>query len=328
MEHPSLLYLSLLLVASAAAGELCNPDDKKVLLQIKASFNNTELLASWQSTTDCCTDWYQVQCDPTTNRIISLTIFDGELHGQIPPIVGELPFLQVLEFRDLTSISGPIPSTISKLTKLQQLRLAFLNLTGAIPPIFDNLKELNFIELSSNALTGSIPSSIGNLTKLNAVRLDHNLLTGRIPDSFGSFSGIIPQLFLSNNLLQGLVPATLGSLNFSVIDFSSNQLTGDASFLFGKNKDLLMIDLSHNSFEFDFTKVEFPVGLTNLDVNHNRIYGNLPESLTSLNLQLLNVSHNNLCGRIPVGGDLQSFDQSSYSHNRCLCGAPLAVACA
>ncbi|GAB4859273.1 hypothetical protein Ancab_040402 [Ancistrocladus abbreviatus] len=328
METPQLshLLLPLLLLSAtiaATTAERCNPDDKKVLLQIKQAFNNPYLLASWKSDTDCCTDWYQVECDSTTNRIISLTIFSGDLSGQIPPIVGSLPYLQTLELRDLSDVSGPIPTSISRLTNLKMLRLGFLNLTGTIPPTLANLSALTFLELSSNDLTGSIPASLSNLRNLDAIRLDGNQLTGKIPDSFGSFTGKVPDLYLSNNQLSGTIPSTLGNLDFAVLDFSNNKLTGEASFLFGKNKALEQMDLSHNLLEFDFSKLEFPAGLTNLDVNQNKIYGSLPGGLTALNLQLLNVSYNNLCGQIPTGGKLQSFDQSSYSNNRCLCGAPL-----
>ncbi|GMH12549.1 hypothetical protein Nepgr_014390 [Nepenthes gracilis] len=318
-----LFLYSLLLFSAVTAAELCNPDDKNVLLQIKQAFNNPYLLASWKSDTDCCTDWYQVECDSTTNRIISLTIFDGELSGQIPDVVGNLPYLQTLEFRHLSDVRGSIPTTVSQLSNLKLLRLSYLNLTGSIPPSLGNLTGLTFLELSSNDLTGAIPSTLSSLENLDAIHLDGNQLTGRIPDSFGFFNGKVPDLYLSGNSLTGPVPTTLGKLNFTTIDLSRNLLTGDASFLFGKNKALQQIDLSRNLFEFDFSKLDFPAGLTNLDVNHNKIYGSLPQDLTELNLQLLNVSYNNLCGMIPQGGKLQSFDQTSYFNNRCLCGSPL-----
>lgn len=318
------MLLILGLVRCSSAAERCNAADKKALLAIKSAFGNPYLLASWNSDTDCCSEWYQVECDSSSNRIISLTVFSGNLSGQLPSAIGDLPYLQTLEFRKLTDVYGPIPSSIAKLTNLQMLRLSYLNLTGAIPDFIGSLTNLNFIELSSNTLTGSIPSSLSNLHQLNAIRLDHNRLTGSIPNSFGSFSGTIPDLYLSHNQLTGPIPTALGNVDFTNLDFSYNKLSGDASFLFGKNKGLQQIDLSHNQLQFNMTTVEFPTGLTNLDVSHNKISGSLPSSLTTLSgLQLLNVSYNSLCGQIPQGGKLQSFDQSSYSNNRCLCGSPL-----
>ncbi|XP_065855980.1 polygalacturonase inhibitor-like [Euphorbia lathyris] len=317
-----LLLISTLLSFSFSLSETCNPQDKKALLQIKKDFGNPYLLASWKSDTDCC-HWYQVECDSTTHRIIALTIFAGELSGQLPPAIGDLPYLHTLEFHKLTNVTGPIQPTIAKLEYLTFLRLSWLNLTGSVPEFLSQLKNLNFLDLAFNSLSGSIPSSLALLPNLDAIHLDRNKLTGTIPASFGAFQGKVPSIYLSHNQLSGEIPASLGNLDFYVIDFSRNKLEGDASMLFGPNKTTQTIDLSRNLLEFDLSKVVFPASLGLLDLNHNKIYGSIPEEMTKLSLQLFNVSYNRLCGQIPVGGKLQSFDYSTYFHNRCLCGTPL-----
>ncbi|OAY40555.1 polygalacturonase inhibitor [Manihot esculenta] len=319
-----ILFLSLLIstLFSLSFSELCNHHDKKVLLQIKQHFGNPYLLASWKSDTDCC-KWYQVKCDSTNHRIISLTIFAGELSGEIPPAVGDLPYLQTLEFHKLTNITGPIQPAIAKLKSLKILSLSWLSLTGPIPDFLSQLKSLTLLDLAFNSLSGSIPSSLALLPNLGTLHLDRNKLTGSIPESFGAFQGKVPYLYLSHNQLSGKIPASLGKTDFNVLDFSRNRLEGDASVLFGPNKTTEIVDLSRNLLKFDLSKVVFPSSLTWLDVNHNKIYGNIPVQMTQLNLQSLNVSYNRLCGQIPVGGDLQRFDHYTYFHNRCLCGAPL-----
>ncbi|KAM7524561.1 hypothetical protein LguiA_014463 [Lonicera macranthoides] len=317
-----LLILSLSLPSPSLSATHCNPNDKKVLLQIKTSLNNPYHLASWNPQTDCCT-WYALDCDPKTSRVNSLTIFQGNISGQIPAAVGDLPYLETLVFRKLTNITGQIPIAITKLTRLKMLRLSWTNLSGPVPSFLSKIKTLTFLDLSFNDLTGEIPPSIAELTNLDALHLDRNKLTGKIPDSLGKFTGKVPDLYLSHNQLSGTVPKSLGYLNFTVIDFSRNKLEGDISFLFGKNKTIQIVDFSRNLFEFNLTKVEFPASLTSLDLNHNSIAGSLPAGLTGLALQFLNVSYNRLCGQIPTGGKLQSFDSTAYFHNRCLCGAPL-----
>ncbi|KAF5747712.1 putative serine-threonine protein kinase plant-type [Tripterygium wilfordii] len=328
MDSITQILLPLLLLCSSfvsptLSAELCNPQDKKTLLQIKQSFGNPYILASWKADTDCCKDWYQVDCDSVSHRITSLTIFAGELSGTIPPEVGDLPFLKMLVFHKLTNFTGPIQPAIAKLTNLNFLRLSWLNLTGSVPSFLGQLKNLTFLDLAFNKLSGSIPSELAMLPNLDALHLDRNMLTGSIPASFGAFHGKVPDLYLSHNQLSGKIPASLKNADFNTIDLSRNKLEGDASMLFGANKTTLMIDVSRNLLEFDLSKAVFPTTLTNLDLNHNKIYGSLPMELTQLNLQLLNVSYNSLCGQIPQGGKLQSFDNTSYFHNRCLCGAPL-----
>ncbi|KAK8336855.1 hypothetical protein V6Z12_A09G146700 [Gossypium hirsutum] len=276
----SFLFISIFI--SPSVSDHCNAQDKKVLLKIKKALGNPYLLASWDPNTDCC-DWYCLECHPNTHRVVSLTLFsDDRLTGQIPPEVGDLPYLETLLFRHLPNLNGTIQPAIAKLKNLKTLRLSWTNLSGPVPNFLSQLKNLTYLDLSFNNLSGSIPSSLSTLPNLEALHLDRNKLTGTIPESFG-----------------------------------------DPSVLFGPKKTTFEIDLSRNMFQFDLSKVQFPKSLARLDLNHNKITGSIPAGLTDLELQFMNVSYNRLCGQIPVGGRLQSFDYSTYFHNRCLCGAPL-----
>ncbi|KAF8043821.1 hypothetical protein BT93_A1967 [Corymbia citriodora subsp. variegata] len=179
----SVFLFSLLLcdlLVSPSFSELCNPNDKKVLLAIKKALNDPYILASWKADTDCC-DWYNVACDDTTHRIIQLTIFDGTLSGQIPAAVGDLPYLQMIDLNRLSHVTGPIPSSLGKLNNLTFLRLSYLNLTGSIPTSLGELSKLTLLDLSHNDLTGSIPSSLTKLGNLDTFRLNDNQLCGKIP---------------------------------------------------------------------------------------------------------------------------------------------------
>ncbi|KAD6119721.1 hypothetical protein R6Q59_025730 [Mikania micrantha] len=323
----SIFIISLIIFLSLPSPTIsishpCNKNDEKVLFQIKKSLGNPYHLASWQKTLDCC-HWYCVKCNKTTGRIIQLNIFAGNISGQIPPEVGDLPYLQQIMFHKLTNLTGNIPSSITKLTHLTMLFLSNTNLSGPVPSFLSKLKSLNYLDLSFNSFTGSIPPELAELTEVTGIRLDRNKLTGAIPESFGTFTGNLQYLYLSHNQLTGDIPRSLGYLNFTSIDFSRNQLTGDLSMFFGTNKTIQIADVSRNNFQFNLSKVELPASLTSLDLNHNKIYGGLPATLTGLRLQYLNVSYNRLCGKIPQGGDLQKFDITEYFHNRCLCGSPL-----
>ncbi|KAF6145635.1 hypothetical protein GIB67_018741 [Kingdonia uniflora] len=229
-------------------------------------------------------------------------------------------------------MTGSIPQTITKLKNLKMLRLSWTNLSGPVPEFLSQLNELTFLDLSFNQFSGEIPANLGKLTKLDALHLDRNRLTGPIPDSFGRFTGSVPDMYLSHNQLTGSIPKSLGNMGFGRIDLSRNKLTGDASMLFNLNGSTQTIDLSRNMLEFDLSKVEFPKSLISLDLNHNQIFGSIPKQITELHgLQFLNVSYNQLCGEIPNTWNLtfrpEAFDESSYIHNRCLCGLPLSIKC-
>uniref|UniRef100_A0A251TJ33 Putative leucine-rich repeat protein, plant-type n=1 Tax=Helianthus annuus TaxID=4232 RepID=A0A251TJ33_HELAN len=274
----------LLSLPTPSLSQRCNKNDEKVLFQIKKSLGNPYHLTSWKKEEDCCT-WYCVKCDQKTGRINELNIFSGNISGQIPPEVGNLPYLTMLDFHKLTNLTGQIPSSISKLTHLTYLILSWNDLSGPIPSSLNQLKNLKYLELSYNKLTGSIPPELATLPKLTEINLSRNKLTGVIPESFGKFKSL-ESIHLSHNQLTGPVPKALGFLNLSTVDFSRNQLTGDLSMLFGKNKMIQFAYLSRNGFQFDLSKVVFPGSLELLDLSHNKIYGSLPATLTGLRLHL------------------------------------------
>ncbi|OWM82673.1 hypothetical protein CDL15_Pgr002248 [Punica granatum] len=289
----SLLFLSVVLLS---AGELCHPDDKRALLQIKSHFDNAYFFNSWRPDTDCCVSWNGIiQCNETTHR---------------------------------PNLTGPIPPSIARLTNLEYLTLTWNNLTGPVPSFLGKLEKLIFLHLSFNNFHGSIPSSLSNLCNLGSIRLDRNKLTGTIPSSLSAIRGNDLYLILSHNGLSGKIPESFKDVDFGQVDVSRNKLEGNIFMFFRPNKTTQIMDFSRNQFEFDMSKLEVYNNLIAFDINHNKIYGSIPVAMTGLRyLQNFNVSYNRLCGRIPVGGSLQRFDYTTYFHNRCLCGAPLNVTC-
>ncbi|GMH20117.1 hypothetical protein Nepgr_021958 [Nepenthes gracilis] len=330
MQKQKLCYLCpslvLFLFSSAllsSGAELCNPTEKEALLEIKHSLGNPHILRSWTPNTDCCKTWYKVACDSQSNRVIWLKVQYSHLVGQISPAIGRLTSLQIVSFYKLPNLYGTIPQSITNLKNLQFLELAHANLTGPIPLFLTQIHSLTDLLLTDNQFSGSIPPSLVQLANLENLSLDRNKLIGSIPENFGSFRNPILYLTLSGNQLSGPIPRSLANGNFSTLDLSRNKLAGDAAFLFGNGK-LFEIDLNGNSLSFDLSNVKFYEYLQHIDISRNKIYGRIPTSLTKLmDLHYLNVSYNSLCGPIPAGGLLQSFNETSYFHNKCLCGAPL-----
>ncbi|CAI9100112.1 OLC1v1037042C2 [Oldenlandia corymbosa var. corymbosa] len=186
----SLFLFVFSLPSPSLAAAKCNANDKAALLQIKAAMNNAYYLASWDPNTDCCS-WYDVTCD-SSGRVTRLEIFDDtDVTGSISPAIGNLPYLNFIDINALPKLSGSIPSSITKLTRLTFLRLKGNNLSGPIPTAIGNLNKLTFLDVSSNSLSGSIPASATKLTNLDAFHFENNNLCGAIPQggklqSFGT----------------------------------------------------------------------------------------------------------------------------------------------
>ncbi|GFZ10766.1 hypothetical protein Acr_22g0001640 [Actinidia rufa] len=327
-----LLLLFLLLLPFVSPAERCHPNDKNALLKFKESFLKPESLdplQSWDPVFDCC-GWALVECDETTNLVTGLTILSN-VSGSIPDAIANLTHLDFLRFHKTPFLVGEIPPAIGKLSNLRYLEISWTSVSGHIPEFLANLKNLRFLLLSFNKLSGSIPPSLGTLPNLYALDLSRNQLTGSIPESFGHFpeedSPIT--IILSHNKLSGEIPPSLASVDFSGVDLSRNNFSGDASMFFGTRKSTSMIVISRNNFKFNFSRVSFMESLVTLDISHNKIYGSIPSQITdAILLQELNVSYNRLCGEIPSGWKLkyrpEGFDNTSFLHNpSCLCGMPL-----
>ncbi|KAK7400242.1 hypothetical protein VNO78_11443 [Psophocarpus tetragonolobus] len=328
MSRLSILLL-IVLSFSPALSEVCNPEDREVLLQIKKELGNPFSLATWLPSTDCCKNkWVGVSCATHTQkyRVKHLVLSQLNLPKayRIPPSIGDLPYLQSLVITATDNIVGTLPPTIAKLTKLRDITIRYTNISGQIPRFLSQIKTLESIEFTYNKLSGPLPAWLPSLPILSTINFDGNSFSGAIPDSFGSFRKGFSSLSLSNNRLNGKIPAAFANLDMKNVDLSHNMLEGDASMLFGSRKHTERIYLQNNLFAFDFGKVGLSKTLRILDLTQNRIYGTLPKGLTLLtSLTLLDVSHNNLCGEIPRGGSLQNTDVSFYAHNKCLCGSPL-----
>ncbi|XP_006366353.1 polygalacturonase inhibitor-like [Solanum tuberosum] len=321
----SILSFSLLFLFQLSSSERCHPNDKKALLEFKKGLGNPEDLGNWDPKTDCCTDWYgpTIRCDEKTNRINVIDFTKMDMAGYLSPAIGDLTYLTTFSIHNVRNLTGPIPSTIVKLTNLEFFRISQTNISGPVPEVLSKLKSLTYINLSYNKLVGTIPPSLSQLPHLEFLGLDRNKLSGPIPESFRKLAPNLTYLYLGHNQLTGIVPTSFAGWSFATIDLSRNMLEGDISFLFGKDKTTFEMLLDRNKFEFDFSKLTFGKRLWRLDLNHNKIYGSIPKIIAKNPWQILNVSYNRLCGEIPKGEYMKKFEIYEYLHNKCLCGAPL-----
>uniref|UniRef100_A0A0D9WBS9 Leucine-rich repeat-containing N-terminal plant-type domain-containing protein n=1 Tax=Leersia perrieri TaxID=77586 RepID=A0A0D9WBS9_9ORYZ len=310
MRAAAVALLLLLAGAGAAAGTAkkkdCDAGDKAALLAIKSALGDPYHFASWTPDASCC-DWYDVDCDATTDRVVSLTVFqDASLTGVIPSAVAGLTHLRTLVWHHLPLISGPIPPAIAKLRRLSSLTISWTAVSGPIPSFLGDLHSLKFLDLSFNSLSGVIPPSLAALANLSGIDISRNRLTGDLPPALFSKLDTKQQgpayLRLSRNNLTGGVPAEFAAVRFEVMD------------------------LSRNSLSFDMAGLRLQEGIESLELSHNLMYGGVPAQVAGISsLSYFNVSYNRLCGELPAGA--ARFDQYSFLHNKCLCGPPLPTPC-
>ena len=124
-------------------------------------------------------EWHGVATD-RDGRVTHLTLPGEGLRGEIPPALGSLHALLVLDLGG-NALTGHIPSELGRLTRLQRLALGANLLTGPLPPELGRLQALVLLALPSNHLYGPIPPELGSLTQLVTIRLQGNDFSGCIP---------------------------------------------------------------------------------------------------------------------------------------------------
>ncbi|MBA0589415.1 LRR receptor-like serine/threonine-protein kinase RPK2 [Gossypium raimondii] len=202
--------------------------DSAILLSFKDSifYDPSNLLSTWNSSSSHCS-WYGVKCANSSDKVIALSLPHNGLSGEIPGVIGDLKFLQVLQVQG-NKFSGQIPVQISSISSLNVLNLSFNSFSGHIPDKLIGNSNLKVIDLSNNLFSGRI--SVDNSSRcefLTHLSLSNNSLVGNIPPEIGNCKNL-RTLLLDYNLLEGKIPAEIGQITeLRVLDVSRNSLTDE-----------------------------------------------------------------------------------------------------
>ena len=279
------------------------------------------------------TSWSGIKVED--QRVAAILLPRKGISGDIPPELSRLTHLTQLNLAG-NDFTGPIPSQLSLLTKLEVLYLYRNELSGPIPVEFSRLINLKRLKLGTNRLTGQIPSQIFRLTNLETFDIIFNEITGHIPIEFtrltnltwlnlanNSFTGSIPsQLFrltklellnLYGNELSGPIPVELVNLpNLKGLHLGGNDLTGQIPAELSQLTKLEALSLSGNNLTGSIpTELSQLTNLKELDLKENELTGSIPSQFSLLsNLRILDLKNNQLTGPIPP--ELSKLTQLRY----------------
>ncbi len=266
-------------------------------------------------------EWHGVTIDDE-GRVSELLLYENQLRGHIPPELGNLSNLTVLNLYS-NQLSGTIPSELGNLSSLEALALSENQLNGSIPSELSQLSNLQVLALWDNKLRGSIPSELSELFDLEWLALSANQLRGSIPPELGNLTNL-EGLNLSENRLSGTIPPELGNLtSLETLSLSSNQLSGSIPPDLGNLTSLETLSLSSNQLS---GSIPPDLGnLTNLEklyLSKNRLSGTIPPELGNLfNLKELSLWDNWLTIWIPSELDnLPNLELLYLSGNSLLIG--------
>ncbi|KAM5577282.1 putative LRR receptor-like serine/threonine-protein kinase [Rosa sericea] len=278
-----LIYLICCEAAScltmAAQTNLNITTDRSALLALKARITNDPrniVFTNWSTTTPVC-NWVGVTCGVRHHRIAELNVSGFGLTGTIPPELGNLSFLVVLDFKN-NSFHGTLPQELACLRRLKFISLKNNKFMGVIPSWFGSLFKLQVFSLFGNQFSGSIPATIFNLSTLQIIYLGYNQLSGPIPYEIGYLPNL-ERLVIGPNNLNGHIPSSIFNMStIKVLHLGLNQLSGSLP---------ADIGLALPKLE------EFYVG-----VNH--LSGVIPKSISNASeLRILDLGDNSFSGFIP-----------------------------
>ncbi|XP_004492928.1 uncharacterized protein [Cicer arietinum] len=319
--------------------------EANALLKWKLSFDNESqaLLSTWKRTTSPCT-WEGIKCDKPNSissinlanygikgklqtltfssfpNLITINIYQNNFYGTIPPQIGNLSKINVLNF-SINPLEGSIPKEMWTLKTLKGLDLSVCQLSGEISNSIANLSNLSYLDFSDNNKfsSGYIPREIGKLDKLEYLSLAGCNLIGSIPQEIGILTnlGVID---LSRNILSGTIPKTIGNMsNLNQLYLANNtKLCGEIPHTLWNMSKLTMLYLDNNNFSGSIPdSVQNLVNLNHLIIYSNNLLGSIPYTIGNLTkLRQLRMFSNHLSGSVPASiGQLINLEVISFQEN-------------
>jgi hypothetical protein len=185
-----------------------NTSDSLALVDLYNSTDGVHWIShnNWLTTAPVST-WFGITV--TGARVTSLSLSSNNLNGSIPSSLGKLSELNNFYLQH-NKLSGNLPQSLGKLFNLINLRVEDNKLSGQIPLSLGALIHLKSLYLDYNQFSGRIPFSLSILHNLQYLDLSYNQLSGSIP--LLSFLNNLTFLSLGNNQLSGNIPVSIGKL--------------------------------------------------------------------------------------------------------------------
>jgi Leucine-rich repeat (LRR) protein len=260
-----------------------------------------------------------------------LNLYNNSITGPLPSTIGNLKKIQTLQLWN-NFISMDIAELLRRLPKqgLQQLYLDYNNLTGSLPPLLGEFSSLTKLWLRYNHLSGEIPVAIRELINLEELWLSSNNLQGIITEDHFTNMSSLRHLWISDNSLTLRVENTWNTPFRLISAGFSSCVLGPRFPAWLSSQPINTLDISNTSIN-DYIPDEFWTAtlstISILDLSRNQLVGRLPTYFSSFRVDSLDISSNQLVGPIPkLPNNLGSLDLSENNISGTLpsdIGAPM-----
>ncbi|XP_048337009.1 receptor-like protein 6 [Ziziphus jujuba] len=190
------------------------------------------------------------------SRLTHLNLSYSFLYGQVPSEILQLSNLVLLDLSrnadfsaeiELLKLDKPdVSSLVHNLTKLEHLRLSYVDINSEVPAFLGNLSSLTSLTLKYCGLYGKFPKAVFSLPNLQILKFDGNQRLSGFLHEF--HSGCPLKVFsLSQMEFRGQIPPSLQNMTqLNRLDLGDNRLTGQLPSWFANFTQLAMLDISSN----------------------------------------------------------------------------------
>lgn len=314
-----------------------------VALYVATDGSNWSEQTHWLATDTPC-DWHGVRCQE--GHIQQLELKDNGLTGSLPPALGDLTELRLLNVSD-NRLSGLLPLELSGLANLETFHFHFTLL--CVPADFaflDWLDQINRTSTTGRFCNTTDCSRVNTLAEADCEALKTlfdksygrgwknaaSWMTTNNPcawDGVTCTAGRVTALDLRDNAMNGPIPAELGHMiHLETLRLNDNSLTGAIPRRFGNLASLKELFLNGNRLRGPIPpEIGNLISLKRLFLSHNLIGGPIPPEIGNLaSLEHLTLSKNQLVGTLPPEiGQLDSLEVLTVYENPLSGALPLAL---
>jgi len=163
-------------------------------------------------------------------HLLQLVVPCAEMGGRLPADWGTSGMAQCdLIDMDTNKLTGTIPKTLARISRLLYMDLDTNALTGTIPAELSALRQLQYLDLSYNQLAGTLPHTLSELSSVQILKVSMNKLSGVVPSSYRRLVNLTTFSLRGNSFygdIFGFIdPAVQTQL--STLDISENAFNGN-----------------------------------------------------------------------------------------------------
>ena len=199
-------------VSAASAITVVLDPDRGALMSLYHAAGGSEWWGRGNWMTDApLGEWYGVEVDEQ-GRVTGLDLSLNNLEGSLPPEIGNLEMLRVLNL-GFNYLVAPLPRELYGMPMLEELYIPYNNMEATTLSDYLGLRRLRTLDLDASGVSGTLPPELAGHPELRNMNLGLGELTGTIPPGIVEMPHLANLNLRGNARITGSLPEEIGRLS-------------------------------------------------------------------------------------------------------------------